>query len=149
MAASTKSAPPEAAADFHARRCEGVLTRPDRVAADLARCEVLSGAGQAELESLAGLLTPFAAPAGTVVLRRGEIADRFLLVTGGSARVVFGEEAAHKVAVVAEGPIVGEMALLRGTRVSATVSAQTDMRGLMGGQPSRGCSPSRACWTRS
>jgi CRP-like cAMP-binding protein len=126
-----------------------VLNHRDRVAADLAPCDVLSGVGQADLESLARLLTPFAAPAGTVLLRRGEIGDRFLLVTGGSARVVFGEEAAHKVAIVAEGPIVGEMALLRGTRRSATVSAQTDMRGLTGGQPSRGCSPSRACWTRS
>jgi protein lysine acetyltransferase len=111
-----------------------VLRHRDRVAADLARYDVLSGAGQADLESLAGLLTPFAAPAGTVVLRRGEIADRFLLVTGGSARVVFGQEAAHNAAVVTEGPIVGEMALLRGTRRSATVSAQTDMRGLMGGR---------------
>ena len=111
-----------------------MLRHRDRVAADLARCEVLSGAGQADLESLARLLTPFAAPAGTVLLRRGELADRFLLVTGGSARVAFDEQRAHKVAIVTEGPIVGEMALLRGTRVSATVSAQTDMRGLMGGR---------------
>ena len=111
-----------------------MLRHRDQVAADLARCDVLSGAGQADLESLAGLLTPFAAPAGTVLFRRGEIADRFLLVTGGSARVMFGEEAAQKAAVVTEGPIVGEMALLRGARCSATVSAQTDMRGLMGGR---------------
>jgi len=55
-------------------------------------------------------------------------------MTSGSARVAFGEEAAPKVAVVAEGSIVGEMALLRGTRRSATVTAMTGTRGLKGGR---------------
>ena len=102
--------------------------------AGLARCDVLSAAARADLESLAELVLPFAAPAGTVLLRRGEVAGHFLVLTSGSARVVFGGQGERKVAVVAEGSIVGEMALLRGTRHSATVTAMTGTRGLRGGR---------------
>jgi protein lysine acetyltransferase len=90
--------------------------------ADLERCDILRGAGRADLDSLARLLTPFAATAGTVLLRRGSIADEFLLVTAGTARVAVGEEGQEKVIVVTNGPILGELALLRGGRRSATVT---------------------------
>lgn len=113
---------------------DDVLSDRDTIVTDLARCEVLTAAARADLESLAKLLTPFAAPAGTVLLRRGDVAGHFLLITSGSARVAVGEEGAQKVAVVAEGSIVGEMALLRGTRRSATVTAMTETRGLKGGR---------------
>ena len=106
----------------------------DTIVADLARCEVLTAAARADLESLAKLLTPFAAPAGTLLLRRGDVAGHFLLITSGSARVAVGEEGAQTVAVVAGGSIVGEMALLRATRRSATVTAMTETRGLKGGR---------------
>ena len=111
-----------------------MLSDRDAIVADLARCDVLTAATRADLESLAEFLTPFAAPAGTVLLRRGDIARHFLLMTSGRARVAAGEEAAQKVAVVAEGSILGEMALLRGTRRSAAVTAMTDTRGLKGGR---------------
>jgi protein lysine acetyltransferase len=111
-----------------------VLSDRDAIIADLARCDVLSAATRADLESLAKFLTPFAAPAGTVLLRRGDVAGHFLLMTSGRARVAVGEEAAQKGAVVAEGSILGEMALLRGTRRSATVTAMTKTRGLKGGR---------------
>jgi protein lysine acetyltransferase len=113
---------------------DDVLSDRDAIVAGLARCDVLTGAARVDLEGLAELVMPFAAPAGTVLLRRGEVAGHFLLVTSGSARVVFGEQAAGKVTVVAEGSILGEMALLRGTRRSATVTAMTDTRGLRGGR---------------
>jgi len=110
-----------------------VLSDRDAIVADLARCDVLTAATRPDLESLAKLLTPFAAPAGTVLLRRGDVAGHFLLMTSGRARVAVGEdEGAQKVAVVAEGSILGEMALLRGTRRSATVTAMTETRGLKG-----------------
>jgi protein lysine acetyltransferase len=114
---------------------DDVLSDRDAIVADLARCDVLTAATRPDLESLAKLLTPFAAPAGTVLLRRGDVAGHFLLMTSGRARVAAGEEeGAQKVAVVAEGSILGEMALLRGTRPSATVTAMTETRGLKGGQ---------------
>jgi RimJ/RimL family protein N-acetyltransferase len=65
-------------------------------------------------------------------MRRGEAADRFLLLTDGSVRVLVGEEPAAKVYVVAEGSILGEIALLRDGRHGATVIAATDVRGLAG-----------------
>ena len=113
-----------------------MLSDRDAIVADLARCEVLTAAARADLESLARLLTSFAAPAGTVLLRRGEVAGHFLLMTSGRARVASGEEeeGAQKAAVVAEGSILGEMALLRGTRRSATITAITETRGLKGGR---------------
>jgi protein lysine acetyltransferase len=115
---------------------DNVPSDRDAIVADLARCDVLTAATRADLESLAKLLTPFAAPAGTVLLRRGDVAEHFLLVTSGRARVAFGEEdeGAQKVTAVAEGSILGEMALLRGTRRSATVTAMTETRGLKGGR---------------
>jgi len=111
-----------------------VLSDLDTIVADLARCDVLAAATRADLESLAGLLTPFAAPAGTVLLRRGDVAEHFLLLTSGRARVAVGEERAQKVTGVAKGSILGEMALLRGTRRSATVTAVTETHGLKGGR---------------
>jgi protein lysine acetyltransferase len=69
-----------------------------------------------------------------VLLRRGDLAEHFLLLTCGRARVAFGELGAQKVSDVAEGSILGEMALLRGTRRSATVTAVTQTRGLKGGR---------------
>ncbi|HYB19173.1 MAG TPA: GNAT family N-acetyltransferase [Streptosporangiaceae bacterium] len=111
-----------------------VLSDRDTIVADLERCDVLAAAARADLESLAGLLTPFAASAGTVLLRRGDVAEHFVLLTSGRARVAFGEQGAHKLTDVAEGSILGEMALLRGKRRSATVTAVTQTRGLKGGR---------------
>ena len=39
----------------------------DAIVTDLARCDVLTAATRPDLESLAKILTPFAAPAGTVL----------------------------------------------------------------------------------
>jgi protein lysine acetyltransferase len=111
-----------------------VLGDRDTIIADLERCDVLAAAARADLESLAGLLVSFAAPAGTVLLRRGDLAEHFLLLTSGRARVAFGEQGAQKVTAVAKGSILGEMALLRGTRRSATITAVTETRGLKGGR---------------
>jgi protein lysine acetyltransferase len=114
--------------------CGDVLSDRDAIVADLGRCDVLAAAARADLESLAGLLTPFAAPAGTVLLRRGDVAEQFLLLTSGRAQVAFGEQGAQKVTVVKKGSILGEMALLRGTPRSATVTTVTETRGLKGGR---------------
>jgi protein lysine acetyltransferase len=113
---------------------DNVLSDRDTIVADLERCDVLAAAERADLQSLAGFLTPFAACAGTVLLRRGDVAEHFLLLTSGRARVAFGERGAQKVTGVEQGSILGEMALLRGTRRSATVTAVTQTRGLKGGR---------------
>ena len=111
-----------------------MLSDRDAVVAELARCDVLVGATYVDLQDLAAFLTPFMAPPGTVLIRRGDVAEHFMLVIAGQAKVVFGEEGAQKVTVVAEGSILGEMALLRGRRRASTVTAVTEMRGLRGGR---------------
>ena len=58
-------------------------------AAALARCDLLAGCSREQLPPLAALLTPGTAGAGAVLLRRGDIADHFLFLTGGTASVRF------------------------------------------------------------
>ena len=113
---------------------DDVLSDRDAIVGALARCDVLTAAARADLENLAKLLLPSVAPAGTVLLRRGDVAEHFLLLTSGSARVAVGEQGAERVTVVAEGSILGEMALLRRTPRSATVTAMTEIRYLKGGR---------------
>jgi protein lysine acetyltransferase len=100
--------------------------------AELAAIDVLAGAPDSELRGLASLLTPFTAPPGTTLMRKGETAHHFVLLTDGEARVVVGDGDDKEVAVV-EGSIVGEIALLRGRPRTSTVTAATTVRGLMGG----------------
>jgi CRP-like cAMP-binding protein len=103
----------------------------DETVADLAASDLFADASAADLEGLAGLLTPVAVEAGSVLMRRGEHAQRFLLLTAGSVDVLVGEEIPTTYRV-APGSILGEIALLRHGRHSATVTALTDVRGLAG-----------------
>jgi protein lysine acetyltransferase len=104
----------------------------DDIVAALAGIDVLSDAEADDLEGLAALLTPFTAPAGTVLMRSGEAAQHFLLLTAGQAEVVLGPNGTPKAAVVGAGMIVGEIALLRRDPRSARVTAISELRGLQG-----------------
>jgi hypothetical protein len=61
--------------------------------------------------------------AGTVVIREGEAGDSFFAITGGRFRVSIG---GRPVAELAAGDHFGEIALLRGSRRTVTVTADTD-----------------------
>ncbi|MCO8128086.1 GNAT family N-acetyltransferase [Acidimicrobiia bacterium EGI L10123] len=102
--------------------------------AELEAVDVLAGAPDAALRGLASLLTPFTAAPGTTLMREGEAAHHFILLTDGEARVVVGERDDNELAIVAEGSIVGEIALLRERPRASTVTALTPVRGLMGGR---------------
>lgn len=101
------------------------------IVAELETIDVLAGAPDAALHRLATLLTPFTAPPGTTLMRKGETAHHFVLLTDGEAQVV-GDGDDTRVAAVAEGSIIGEIALLRGRPRAATVTAMTAVRGLAG-----------------
>jgi protein lysine acetyltransferase len=103
----------------------------NEVVADLAASDLFADAAPADLARLAEALTPVAEAAGTVLMRRGEPAHRFLLLTAGSVEVLVGEEIPTPYRV-APGSILGEIALLRHGRHSARVTAATDVRGLVG-----------------
>ena len=102
------------------------------VVAELTGYRPLADASPADRAELAGLLRPDTARAGAVLIRRGDAAGSFLLLTAGSVRVEVRNDAAGRVCVVPAGSVVGEIALLRGTAHRATVTALTDVRFLAG-----------------
>lgn len=104
------------------------------IAAELETVDVLADVPHAALHTLAGLLTPFTAPPGTTLMSKGETAHDFVLLTEGEAQVVVGDGDDPEVAVVAEGSIVGEIALLRDRPRAATVTTLSAVRGLRGGR---------------
>lgn len=77
----------------------------------------------AVLETLAANLEPLVVPAGTSVVRQGDVGDRFYVVEDGTLSVTVGGHAGH---TVEPGGFFGEIALLRAVPRTATVTARTD-----------------------
>jgi len=80
---------------------------------------------------LAAEAEPRQFPAGTVVTREGEVGDRFYLITGGAAAVSV--RGAPKPSLL-RGDCFGEIALLRGTPRTATVTAERPLHTLTFGR---------------
>lgn len=76
------------------------------------------------IEQLARGLEPVEVAAGEPIVRVGEIGDRYYVIVHGEADVV-GD--GRVVATLGEGEGFGEIALLRRTRRTATVTARTDL----------------------
>jgi CRP-like cAMP-binding protein len=69
-----------------------------------------------------------AVPAGTVLVREGDLAHFFYVLVSGSALV---EQRGRPVSVLGPGAIFGEVALLTYQRRTATVTATTDSQVLV------------------
>lgn len=80
---------------------------------------------QYELEEVAAHLVPTTAPAGTVLIRKGDPGDRFYVVVAGEAFV--GSDGRH-IADLGAGDYFGEIALVRDVPRTASVIARTDVR---------------------
>ena len=76
------------------------------------------------VEQLARKLVPMRAAAGETVIREGERGDRFYIIGDGRAEVTVQGE---RVATRGPGDFFGEIALLRRTPRTATVTARTDL----------------------
>jgi CRP-like cAMP-binding protein len=101
---------------------------------DLAALEFFGGCLVESLGPIASQLSPLSAVPGQVLMRQGEAAVSFLLI--GIGRVEVTHEGADGVVIVELGPgmIVGELALLRDSTRTATVTAIDDLSGWVGGR---------------
>ncbi len=110
----------------------------------LAGLPLFSGVPAASLEAVAVRLEPVRVAAGDVVIRQGDVADRFYLIEEGAFEVTrrasaergspAGTEAATDAAqaehlrTMGPGEVFGEIGLLRGVPRTATVTAASDGR---------------------
>ena len=102
-------------------------------AEDLATLQVFADIPVEDLVTLAADLTPLRAAAGEVLMRQGERAVSFLIITSGRVEVRHvapdGQVAVTK---LSPGTIVGEIALLRNAFRTATVIAEDEVCGYVG-----------------
>lgn len=88
---------------------------------------VLSDLPLGDVGLIAGRLQPVEVAAGATIARQGAPADKFLVVTQGEVAVTRESEAgAEPVATLVPGDFFGEIAILRDTPRSATLTAVTD-----------------------
>jgi CRP-like cAMP-binding protein len=112
------------------------VTGIDAVSVDeLAELAFFAGCPTESLGPLADRLRPLSAAPGQVLMRQGEQAVSFLLIRSGRAEVSHANVDGHSsVATVGPGLIVGEIALLRDTPRTATVTAVDGLTGWIGGR---------------
>ncbi|MBS4729161.1 GNAT family N-acetyltransferase [Mycobacterium sp. SM1] len=110
------------------------VTEPVGGPADaLAAMDIFKGCPVDDLAPLAASLQPVRAAGGQVLMRQGERAAWFLLIASGTAEVRHvGEDAVVMVEEVSSGMIVGEIALLRDSPRTATVTVREPLTGWSG-----------------
>jgi MFS family permease len=90
------------------------------------RVDVFAELPLTALERLAAGMTPVGAPAGQVLVREGDPGDTFVIVASGQVEVTVGGQPMDR---LGPGAGFGEVALLRQSPRTATVTALTDMTG--------------------
>jgi CRP-like cAMP-binding protein len=102
---------------------------------ELAALDAFAGCPTEALVPLAAQLRPLTAAPGQVLMQQGELAVSFLLIGSGEAEVTHtGHDGHPTVVTVTPGMIVGEIALLRDARRTATVVATQRLTGWVGGR---------------
>jgi MFS family permease len=105
------------------RGMDAASVLPERQLALLARIPMFAPLARTDLERLARQLDRIETPAGTEVIRQGDIGDRFYVVDAGEFEIVIDGE---RIRVQGEGEFFGEIALLQDMPRTATVRALTD-----------------------
>jgi len=106
------------------RSIDVITVVPERELALLRGVPMFRDLPAVALEHLAANLEPATVPARTVVVREGEIGDRFYVIARGEASVLIGHRAHGGLSA---GDWFGEIALVRGVPRTATVKASTDL----------------------
>ena len=89
----------------------------------LRRVDLFASMSTAELGRIALIAEELVFPAGTRIIREGELGDAMFIVVEGQVRIHRGEVA---LGAVKDGNYFGEMTLLDGTPRSASATADTD-----------------------
>jgi len=76
-------------------------------------------------EQVAARLVPVSAPAGTTIIREGDVGDRFYVIVSGLACVT---TRGRRLADRGPGEYFGEIALVRDVPRTATITAREDMK---------------------
>jgi MFS family permease len=105
------------------RAIDAASVLPERQLALLARIPMFAPLPRVDLERLARQLDRIETPAGTEVIRQGDVGDRFYVVDAGRFEIVID---GHEVATPGEGEYFGEIALLQDVPRTATVRALED-----------------------
>ncbi len=102
-------------------------TKNDAVMLDLADIPFFSQLPPDGLDRLSQLADVCSYTAGSVICRKGEVGNTFYVVAAGGVNIQLGPEDAHKASVsLRPGQVFGEMSLLSGMPISATVVAARD-----------------------
>ena len=90
--------------------------------------ELFADCTRTQLQQIGALTTGLHIPKGHAFIQEGSLAREFIVIRSGSAEVTrkVNDGIVH-VADVGSGDFLGEMALLNGTRRTATVTAITDL----------------------
>jgi len=105
------------------RRIDDAAVVPERQLTLLAGIPMFAPLPRVDLERIARQLDLIATPAGTEVIRQGDVGDRFYVVEAGEFEILRDGE---RIDVTGEGGYFGEIALLHDVPRTATVRAITD-----------------------
>jgi len=105
------------------RAIDAVSVLPERQLGLLARIPMFSPLPRMDLERLARQLDRIETPAGTEVIRQGDVGDRFYVIDEGRFEIVID---GGRITVLGEGDYFGEIALLKDVPRTATVRAIDD-----------------------
>jgi MFS family permease len=95
----------------------------------IARLPLFGGLSPARIESALRRLDPLEAVAGDVIVREGDVADRFYVICGGTFRVTqLADDGERLLRTLGQDDVFGERGLLARSPRTATVTAETDGR---------------------
>jgi len=98
------------------------------VALPIVDLDLFADCTRSQLHQIAALTTGLHIPRDHVLIRQDGLAGEFIVIRSGSAHVTRAVNGGVvQVADVGAGDFLGEMALLNGTRRTATVTAATDL----------------------
>lgn len=91
---------------------------------DLAEIGIFSELSKRELRAVSRLMTPLEVKEGATLTRQGDPGREFMIIVSGTAKVdIDGMTVAH----LGAGDFLGELAVISGTRRTATVTATSAM----------------------